>query len=461
MSTLKSIQINPDLFRLGNKTRKTTNRPMPKPLINPNVLKNKLLTRIKEHKNAEHNRTEISVKNNFRKSRGGNRNNINSNSINVNTNELKDSMEYFSELDKIDNQKYAIHNQNKMRNELYNKTVKNYNHVTNNPFVNLNLPQELMKPHEPPVSSFPIKLNYNIDKEVPHGCLKNGIKPTYKNLYTRRASDQTHTLSFSNQSNQSNQPNEMTREQKLLEMQQKVQQKLKQLQQPSVQSHPYQNQPSPSPIMNIAQNKPPEPSEPIAQLDSLINPKSNAPLPESLLDIFPDLDNGERKIAKQNEILAKARINKLLDEKIGDNISDINDNDKDKDKINTDLNDGGVASLIENDISILLPGKKRQQVKRTIRRKYTVGRNLKTNTIGILIKDNNTRRKIINAQKEMKKKPMNELKKDLKDHNLIKVGSSAPNDVLRATYEYAKLAGNIVNTNTEMLMHNFVNSSDN
>ena len=461
MSTLKSIQINPDLFRLGNKTRKTTNRPMPKPLINPNVLKNKLLTRIKEHKNAEHNRTEISVKNNFRKSRGGNRNNINSNSINVNTNELKDSMEYFSELDKIDNQKYAIHNQNKMRNELYNKTVKNYNHVTNNPFVNLNLPQELMKPPEPPVSSFPIKLNYNIDKEVPHGCLKNGIKPTYKNLYTRRASDQTHTLSFSNQSNQSNQPNEMTREQKLLEMQQKVQQKLKQLQQPSVQSHPYQNQPSPSPIMNIAQNKPPEPSEPIAQLDSLINPKSNAPLPESLLDIFPDLDNGERKIAKQNEILAKARINKLLDEKIGDNISDINDNDKDKDKINTDLNDGGVASLIENDISILLPGKKRQQVKRTIRRKYTVGRNLKTNTIGILIKDNNTRRKIINAQKEMKKKPMNELKKDLKDHNLIKVGSSAPNDVLRATYEYAKLAGDIVNTNTEMLMHNFVNSSDN
>ena len=70
MSTLKSIQINPDLFRLGNKTRKTTNRPMPKPLINPNVLKNKLLTRIKEHKNAEHSRTEISVKNNFRKSRG-------------------------------------------------------------------------------------------------------------------------------------------------------------------------------------------------------------------------------------------------------------------------------------------------------------------------------------------------------------------------------------------------------
>jgi hypothetical protein len=263
----------------------------------------------------------------------------------------------------------------------------------------------------------------------------------------------------------------MTREQKLLEMQQKVQQKLKQLQQPSVQSHLYQNppthspSPSPFPIMNIAQNKPPEPSEPIAQLDTLINKKSNEPLPESLLDIFPDLDNGERQLAKQNEILAKTRINKLLDEKIGDNISDINDNDKYKNIGHTDLNEGsGIASassLIENDISILLPGKKRQQVKRTIRRKYTIGRNLKTNTIGILIKDNNTRRKIINAQKEMKKKPMNELKKDLKDHNLIKVGSSAPNDVLRATYEYAKLAGDIVNTNTEMLMHNFVNSSDN
>jgi hypothetical protein len=264
-------------------------------------------------------------------------------------------------------------------------------------------------------------------------------------------------------------------------MQQKVQQKLQQLQGPRpirpepMRQEPMRQEPMQPTPMQIYQ-KPPEPIEPIEPFYNANNNANNAnnsannsanisanisqnhlqPLPESLLDIFPDLDNGERKIAKQNELTAQAlaneKINKLLDDRIGSS-------NKQSNKQN-DKQDPSIQTMIENDISILLPGKKKQQVKKTIRRKYTVGRNIKTNTVGILIKDHNTRKKIINAQKEMKKKPMNELKKDLKEHNLIKVGSSAPNDVLRATYEYAKLAGDIVNTNSEMLLHNFVNGSN-
>jgi hypothetical protein len=96
--------------------------------------------------------------------------------------------------------------------------------------------------------------------------------------------------------------------------------------------------------------------------------------------------------------------------------------------------------------------------KRTIKKKYTLGKSKIKNTVAVLIKDKGTRKKVIDAQRELKKKNINDIKLYLAQHNLIKAGSRAPNDVFRKMYESAMLSGDITNTNTDTLLHNFAKS---
>ena len=93
--------------------------------------------------------------------------------------------------------------------------------------------------------------------------------------------------------------------------------------------------------------------------------------------------------------------------------------------------------------------------KKTIKKKYTLGKSELKNTIGILIKDRHTRKKVLTAQKDLKRKNINEIKTYLREHNLIKIGSNAPNDVLRNLYESSMLTGEVTNVNIDTLLHNF------
>jgi len=90
---------------------------------------------------------------------------------------------------------------------------------------------------------------------------------------------------------------------------------------------------------------------------------------------------------------------------------------------------------------------------RRIRRKITLGK--VKNKVGVLVKSKKTRKIIKNEVSVLKKKPIQEIKTYLKKHNLIKIGSIAPDYIFRTMYENAYLSGDVSNKNNEILLHNW------
>ena len=92
---------------------------------------------------------------------------------------------------------------------------------------------------------------------------------------------------------------------------------------------------------------------------------------------------------------------------------------------------------------------------RRIRRKITLGKNKKGGFIGVLVKSKQTRKNIKKEVDVLKRKSIQEVKEYLRKHNLTKIGSGAPDHILRTTYENAYLSGNVSNQNSDILLHNW------
>ena len=90
-----------------------------------------------------------------------------------------------------------------------------------------------------------------------------------------------------------------------------------------------------------------------------------------------------------------------------------------------------------------------------VKKVFQLGRNKKNKTVSVLLKNNSTRKKIENDKINFKKTNISTVKNFLKKQNLIKFGTTAPNNLLREIYESTKLCGEITNDNTKSLIHNF------
>tara|TARA_Y100000992_G_scaffold284406_1_gene234515 strand:+ start:324 stop:1301 length:978 start_codon:yes stop_codon:yes gene_type:complete len=83
------------------------------------------------------------------------------------------------------------------------------------------------------------------------------------------------------------------------------------------------------------------------------------------------------------------------------------------------------------------------------------------NKVSVLVKNSTTRKNIQKEHNLLKQKSIEEVKQYLKKHYLLKVGSNAPNDVLRKMYEAAHLTGNVKNINSKNLLYNYMNDETN
>ena len=96
----------------------------------------------------------------------------------------------------------------------------------------------------------------------------------------------------------------------------------------------------------------------------------------------------------------------------------------------------------------------RVKIRKTKKKSFRIGKH--DDVVGVLLKNKQTQRHIQNQHLTLKQKTIGEIRKYLYEHQLLKIGSNAPPDVLRRMYEDAILTGEVKNTNNDVLLHNFM-----
>lgn len=96
--------------------------------------------------------------------------------------------------------------------------------------------------------------------------------------------------------------------------------------------------------------------------------------------------------------------------------------------------------------------------KKIFKRTYHVGRS--KGAVGVLVSNKTIRTRISTQAQLLKQTPIQDVRKFLIKKGFIKVGTNAPNDVLRKMYESVSLVcGEVQNHNQENLLYNFIHDT--
>lgn len=129
---------------------------------------------------------------------------------------------------------------------------------------------------------------------------------------------------------------------------------------------------------------------------------------------------------------------------------------------NISLENAKIVNEFKQNQNLLKKEKPPQKLrKKTVRRNFTIGRSKKIPKISVLISNKTIRKNISTKKTLLQQTPLSEVKRFLIKRGLIKIGSIAPNDVLRKMYESASmLCGEVKNHNKENLLYNFFNYNE-
>lgn len=397
MSTKKKvIQINPELFKLsGGKTKKNREK-KEIPSLNPIVSPNNLKNKLL--KRIKDHKTNELKKNNITS-------NSNSDSGSQYSDEFYGAINYLSDLSKKQKQQQILNNKTlKNQSNIYDKsvipTINSYN-------ISLDLPPELSENYNPKLQSNEVfNVNYKTEDGIPYGCLKNGKKKTYREW------------------------KELTKIEEI----------------PSLVRPPT----PPKQNTNIL----------LQGATPIVNDSITKPIVISREERLEQIKNKLKKIQDEENALKMKNLEEL--NKIEKDMKQKNSNQG----VLPDLSDfeekkssmPDIEEMIKNREEEIENDNPKQYLKKTIKRKFILGKSDKLRKVGVLIKDKQTRKNIINTQKELKKTNITDVRKYLRQHGIIKVGSTCPADILRKTFESAMLTGEVVNTNKETLLHNFLNA---
>ena len=417
MSTQKIITINPDAFKFPNK-KKTLKERKTKPVhdakqtTNSNKLKKELLKKVKDYqKNKEVEKmSEAKV--------------LETQAPNLFDANTLENSDFEREFNKSLSFLHDLSKKNKEKKK--KKTLK-----VSNLDVHIDIPSD--------------NLIYTSNKEPNYGCLKNGSKPTFRDLVKTKKNNLQNkdrlriVLENNKYYDHSAFHNKYNTEQ-----------------------HATNNEQHMTEVINIVSSNPQTQSERIYN-DILSDDKKKESdfieLFDNKINILNTMDTLLDNKKEQEQGQGQADFNK---KQIGLNVN------TDTNPIDTnpiDVNVNGCAPSVK-ELNGELKGELKYNETSVVPKlcittktyKYKLGKNKERRQIGVLIKNRDTQKRIKKEIEKLKQEDIQTIKNYLREKGLIKLGSQAPTTILRKIYEDSILSGDINNNNSNNLVYNYLNT---